>query len=268
MRQFGKYAIDVLEERDLTTALAIVAALHVLMDDQDDQDDAEDLFLHAIVILAEAVENIQRDVEYISEPLERKYLRFNSAEIQNNFAAMFRFQRQHMNTLITCLGIPCDFRLDNGSWVNGQEGLLIFLNFMAYPSRLSDKEQLFGWELSRLGRIFRWVRDFLYTSHRHRLEDYWHWHAQYWQQSKDAIQAKMQRLGPTHQQTANVCGFFDCFRVQVCRPSERVVEENGIVYHLDIQALVYNGHNAVRHLSPFQPFKYFLYFFPYIRCTT
>jgi hypothetical protein len=42
-----------------------------------------------------------------------------------------------------CLGIPAEFRLENGSWVNGQEGLLILLSFFASLNRQIYEEDFF-----------------------------------------------------------------------------------------------------------------------------
>lgn len=149
--------------------------------------------------------------------------------------------------LMRCLAIPADFQLDNGSWVNGQEGLLITLHFLAYPSRLVDKEDMFGWELSRLSRINNYVKRHIYIHHRHLLENHWNWHIPHLLASKEAWQRKKVSLHPQqplNMRTRNVCQAFDGFRVNVCRPQPVTVENGGGVA-LDLQAEVYSGHTKV-----------------------
>lgn len=126
-----------------------------------------------------------------------------------------------MTRLMRCLDIPAEFRLDNGSWVNGQEGLLICLHFLAFPSRLIDKEEMFGWEMSRLSRINKYMKCHIYTRQSHLLRDHWAWHIPHLQASKRTWQRKKLALHPgvpLNPRTANVCQTYDGFRVNVCRP--------------------------------------------------
>jgi hypothetical protein len=190
----------------------------------------------------------------LTEPVERKYLRFGSACLADNFTSNFRFRQEHMIRLARCLRIPPELKLDNGAWVNGQEGLLILLRFLAYPTRLLDLEQFFGWELSRLSRIFTYMKRFVYQQHRHRLEDHWAWTVpNLLPQSLEAVRAKKLALHPTRQldpRTANVALHFDGFRVAVCRPQAQRLQEvdGGEVVHLDIQAQVYSNYTKVHNL--------------------
>jgi hypothetical protein len=156
---------------------------------------------------------------------------------------------------MACLNIPAEFRLPNNSWVNGQEGLLVFLNLMAYPYRLIDLEKVFGWEMTRLSRIFNWMKLYIYDNHKNLLENNFQWHARFWEKSKQAIQSKKRRLHPHGQlnnRTVNVCSFMDCFRVEICHPTDCVgqPDANGNRVDLDIQALVYNG-NIIYHYMMF-----------------
>ncbi|KAJ1397486.1 hypothetical protein B484DRAFT_301350, partial [Ochromonadaceae sp. CCMP2298] len=78
----------------------------------------------------------------------------------------FRFPQPLMLRLMRSLRIPPYFKLDNGSVVNGQEGMLVMLKFLAAPLRLIEAEQYFGWELTRLSRIKNWMLQFVYKKHK------------------------------------------------------------------------------------------------------
>jgi hypothetical protein len=154
-----------------------------------------------------------------------------------------------MDELLQCLRIPGDFMLDNRTWVNGQEGLLVMLRLMAYPTRLMDQEQFLGWEYSCLSRINNYMKQYIFDNHHHRLQNYLDWHTQYFDVSKAAFQARKRRdhpRGELYDRTKDVCQYFDGFRVHCCRPqAQQGVDANGMPVHLDIQALVYNGHEKV-----------------------
>ncbi len=83
-------------------------------------------------------------------PIEHKYLSFENAN-PDTFTTFYRFHQDEMPRLLRTLAIPTEFRLDNGSWVNGQEALMVTLRLLAYPLRYLDVEEAFGWETSRLG---------------------------------------------------------------------------------------------------------------------
>ncbi len=116
-----------------------------------DNDDNDELLM-----VAES-ESLRADIQYISEPVERKYLRFHSPGLQSSFTQLFRFRAEEMPRLLHCLRMAPWFQLDNRGWVNSQEGLLVYLRLLVYPIRLIDVEHLFGWEASRLSRIRSWV---------------------------------------------------------------------------------------------------------------
>jgi hypothetical protein len=150
-----------------------------------------------------------------------------------------------MPELMRCISIPVEFQLPNGSWVNGQEGLLVLLKFLAYPTRQIDEEEFFGWENVRLSKILKWMKDFIFHHHGFRVQNCLQWHAQHFGASKEAIRAKKRSLHPMnhlHERTEDVCLHFDGFRVCTCRPQDAEVddeEEDRI--DLDIQSTLYNG---------------------------
>jgi hypothetical protein len=173
-----------------------------------------------------------------------------SASIEDKFTINFRFRREYMIELMTCLRIPAEFKMEYGHWVNGQEGMLVMLNFLAYPARFTDREEFFGWEYTRLCRIADYMKQYVYDTHRHRLQDF-QWAAQYMALSKQAIQAKkltLQRppLLQPYPRTGKVAGYYDGFRMNVCRPGMlEVNDQNGVRVHVDIQASVYNDYVKV-----------------------
>jgi hypothetical protein len=98
--------------------------------------------------------SINRTIVFVAQPIPRQYRTFATINPET-VSALFRFQQADLPRLIMFdLQIPAEFKLDNGSRVNGQEGVLILLRFFAYPHRLLDLEEYFGWELTRLSRIY------------------------------------------------------------------------------------------------------------------
>jgi hypothetical protein len=117
-------------------------------------------------------------MHYLTQPVERKYLTFATAH-PDNFTPFFRFLQRDMVRLMRCLRIPAYFTLDNGSVVDGQEGVLVMLRLLAFPLRYIDVEDFFGWEISRLCRIKNWMIKYVYRKHKHRVQDYLWWHVRY-----------------------------------------------------------------------------------------
>jgi hypothetical protein len=202
-----------------------------------------------MIIYAEKIDTIQRDIEFIIQPIERRYLRFDDNRLADCFTSNFRFKQDQLHRLIICLRIPEFFELDNGCYVNGQEGLLVFLKLFSYPRRLIDNDTFLGFELSQLSRILKWITNHIYRNHRHRVQDYLSWHVPYLAISKDAYQRKKMKLHPhnlLNPYTENVCEAYDGFRIAVCRPQGSTeYDAAGLRIHLDIQAQVYSGHVKV-----------------------
>lgn len=194
-RRLSKYAIDVLREDEFDNCCGMLALLAFLQCDNDPE--MKNKLLLCAGLLASESENIRKEVSAFSTPVERRYLRFATDSLQESFTVHFRFRNEFIIRVAKCLQIPADFQLDNGSWVNGQEGLLILLKMMSFPQRLVDVEGFFGWEMSRLSRILKFLKKLIYTRHKHRLEDYWHWHCEHILiPSRDAILSKKIALHP------------------------------------------------------------------------
>lgn len=244
-RRHGKYAIDIVAERDCEVLCLIFGILWLDASDDDEEDD----YFMLLATFASHVEDIQRDIRCITTPIERVYLRIDDIHLNDVFTINFRFKKENMIRLLQCLRIPPEFKLDNGSWVNGQEGLLIFLKLFAYPQRLVENEVFCGWEYSRLSRIFSWIRSWIYNHHRYLVTDNLDWHARLLESSKQAMQAYKRSKHPLNllnERTQNCCGFYDGMRVAICRPqSSTNIDENGNIIHLNIQAEVYTGHIKV-----------------------
>jgi hypothetical protein len=252
-RQYGKYAIDMIEEKDCTNMLGVIAILRHRSTNMA----RRRLFLLVMLLLAGRVEEIQRVRPSVQQPVERRYLRYLDADLQDRFTSNFRFRREDFPRLLRCLRIPNHFALENGSICVGEEALLIFLKIFSFPNKLIDVETFLGWESSRLSRIFNWISFFLYVTHRHRLEDYLDFHSQYLQASMRAMQAKKRRLHPQgllNPRTENVAEDFDGLRFAVCRPRDRVMVDahgqpvlsaNGHIQRIDVQVQVYSGHVKV-----------------------
>ena len=70
-RKHGKYAIDVHREKDYHS----MAAIFLLFYFRSTDDFRKRQYLLMLLLLAIEIEDIQRDIRCITEPVERKYLR-------------------------------------------------------------------------------------------------------------------------------------------------------------------------------------------------
>ena len=111
-RRLGKYASEKSREMDAESLLGILIVLF----DSEEEEELKDEYFILIALLGQELEDIQRDVRVISEPIERKYLRFLTASLQDSFASLFCFRQECMTRLLYCLQLPAEFQLDNGSW--------------------------------------------------------------------------------------------------------------------------------------------------------
>jgi hypothetical protein len=252
-RHLAKYAAYVLEEEQ-AYQLGLLCLLFAKRARRRGRARMARKYLMLSVVAAARVEQIDRDIDYISQPVARRYLTFATANA-NNFTAFFRFKLDDMPRLMRCLRIPAYFTLDNGAVVNGQEGLMVALRLLAYPLLYIDVEDFFGWENTRLCRIKNWVIKYIYKKHRHRVQDYLHWHAKYIKQSKSAIRAYKTKLSPTGtlaHRTRNVAWIIDGYRCSVCRPSQPAGQQVGVPQpHIDLQCLVYNRWKKVHVTTPY-----------------
>lgn len=129
-RQVGLYAAECIRIKELDTTAGLWGICSVLLEDTDsDDDDNEELLMVAAVVAAEKSESLRADIQYISESVERKYLRFHSPGLQSSFTQLFRFRAEEMPRLLHCLRMPPWFQLDNGDesalrtcaeWCNGK----------------------------------------------------------------------------------------------------------------------------------------------------
>lgn len=250
-RQAAKYAIDVQREKDCTAMIGIFAFLRHRSAERTTRLN----FLRIVFLFAAEVEDIQRDIRFITTPIERRYLRIDDVQVRDSFTADFRFRRPFIHRLLRCLRIPAWFELDNGAVVNGEEGLLIFLKRFAGTETLLQIEKFCGWEISRLSRIFKWVCAHIFRFHRHRVEDYLDWHVPYLPACRAAMQAKKRALHPRNllnPRTENVTEAYDGLRIACCRPTgSSVMDANGNRIYIDLQAQIYNGHCKVSHVVIF-----------------
>lgn len=249
-RHRGRYSSHVLESEQAYCISVTCMILSLRSRQQNRLQSAKKLLVCAIVA-AFQVEEIGRDIAYLTQPVERKYLNFNNTN-PDTFTAFYRFRQQDMIRLMRCLTIPAYFTLDNGSVVNGQEGLLIMLRLLAYPLRLIDVEEFYGWELTRICRIKNWVLNHVFKKHKHRIQNFLHWHVRYIEQSKAALQDFKRSISPTNTlayRTRNVAWIIDGYRCSVCRPSQPIAgQQDEAQPDVDLQCLVYNKWKKVHNI--------------------
>ncbi len=242
-RHQGLYEVEVSNSRDIESLLGILALLLLTATDLQIQH----LYLTLITLFAVELDDIYRDTRFISEPIERMFLRFDT-QSPNTFTINYRFRKEHILRLAGCLRIPPEFCLENGVWVNGQEALLITLRKLSFPLRFIDLENFAGWELSRLCRIFKFTMDFIFLHHSFRVTEMTDRTMGLLEASRLALQLKKRSLHPDghlYERTQSVCQYFDGFRVSICRPLDFIpIDEVDVDFppHIDIQALVYSGH--------------------------
>ena len=252
-RHLGKYCAHVLDEEQAYNMSLICIILARRARHKNNLRSARRYLLCAVVA-ALKLEKIGRDLQYLTQPVERKYLTFETANT-NTFTTFFRFPLEYMPRLLRCLRIPTYFTLDNGSVVNGQEGLLVMLRLLAYPLRLIDTEEFFGWEMTRLSRINNFMINFVYKNHKHRIQNYLHWHVRYIKQCRTAMQnfkRSISLTGTLAHRTRNVSWIIDGFRCSVSRPSQSQSQgqqqQHGPLPNVDIQCLVYNKWKKVHNI--------------------
>ena len=128
MRRDSRTSKDVLDEAQARHKLKILAMM-ALFAQQQDVDPTP--YMVCALVNGLIIEDIQRDRNSLTAPIERKYLNFENAN-PDTFRTFYRFHQDEMPRLLRSLAIPAEFRLDNGSWVNGQEALMAMLRLLAY----------------------------------------------------------------------------------------------------------------------------------------
>lgn len=83
-----------------------------------------------------------------------------------------RFGKQDLDLLRRNLQIPDEIVCSQRSVCDGMEAMCILLKRLAYPCRYTDMVPRFGRNPTELCLIFNEVLDFIYTSHRHRLQNW------------------------------------------------------------------------------------------------
>ena len=76
---------------------------------------------------------------------------------------MPRFEKDDLPRLYSALGIPDDYRCEQGTYTTGMEALMILLRRLAYPNRLNDLTTIFGRRKSELSMIFNMVRNYNFS---------------------------------------------------------------------------------------------------------
>jgi hypothetical protein len=83
----------------------------------------------------------QIDREVMHEPFEGRFLSFATITESSSYNNQ-RFIMQNLSSVLALLGISAEFRLDHGSWGNGQEessGYMILLVFMHFSTLFFSK---------------------------------------------------------------------------------------------------------------------------------
>ena len=83
--------------------------------------------------------------------------------------AVFRFEKKDLPVLAEALQLPPSFKLNQGSIVDGVEGVCMLLRRLAYPCRFSDMLPRCGCPVPMISMATNHVIDFIYNIHGHRI---------------------------------------------------------------------------------------------------
>lgn len=248
LRQFGLNAPENCTLEDLRSMVFLLTIMHT----EEEDPLYKSFHLIASFLICSEIESISSDHRFFTSPPERRVLSLDAPFLQQDWQSMFRFRKENITVLLQVLQIPPEFQLDNGGHVNGMEALLITLRMLAYPTRLLDIETLCGIERSRVSRIFNYVMDLIYRKFGKQFKNQFSFFVQFLDQSKTAIQNKKKKLYLQHYHQErrtfdnNICGYYDGFRIEVCRPSASHVTDDDVI-HANIQSLVYSGYTKVNY---------------------
>jgi hypothetical protein len=215
MRAFAKFALQFKHEKQLIE-LAVVAAGGMMLARNAN---SRRMFLLTAATCIVEIYRINTIVRGLILPIEQRVVLF-ATQNEALFPLNHRFRLHNMRKLAYCLRIPANFTLDNGSFVQGEHALIIFLRLLATYNRLTDVEIELGFELTTLSRIRTAVLNHLYDLHKHRVTDYLHWHMQFLPAYQTAIQRyKIRMSGSMPHRTRNTCVLMDGHRHKVARAS-------------------------------------------------
>ena len=145
--------------------------------------------------------------------------------------ADFRFEKKDLPVLAEALQIPPSFKLNQGSIVDGMEGLCMLLRRLAYPCRFGDMVPRFGCPVPVISMATNHVIDFIYNIHGHRITR--------WNDAllnPHALETYAQSVKGKGAALQNCFGFVDGTVRPIARPDEH-------------QRLMYNGHKRVHALK-------------------
>ncbi|KAK3260083.1 hypothetical protein CYMTET_30946 [Cymbomonas tetramitiformis] len=217
--RFLKVYMAVMQEKrgdsDSDEEILDIPDLDPSSDDSDD-DNLQAFIQHAIPMFAKNdgfdASDCTNDPVSISD--------FNDTECWLNF----RFKKGDLYRLQRAFNVPAVMKTSQGHKFTGEEGLLIMLNRLAYPSRLSDLAPKFKRRPERLSELFRAMTDWLVNTYGHLLEDIKIWgpYMKPWSQALDNAECPI----------PGIWAFIDGTLRPLCRP--------GI-----FQGVLYSGHKRV-----------------------
>ena len=133
-------------------------------------------------LLISRYQNIINNVEFAllydesSSRLTFPYFKFERFDIdawdESECRTELRFGKQDLDLLRRNLQIPDEIVCTQRSVCDGMEAMCILLKRLAYPCRYTNMVPCFGRNPTELCLIFNEVLDFIYTSHRHCLQNW------------------------------------------------------------------------------------------------
>ena len=153
---------------------------------------------------------------YYEGLLKKAHIVYQRLDIESlsddEFRKFFRFARADIGRLATSLRVPENLELDPCYKVSGQEGLLILLRRLAYPSRYCDLANVFGRSPAALSMIFKCMLNHIHANFHHLLEfDHPRLTPQYLEMMCAFNRTKGSAL-------RDCAGFIDGTTISICRP--------------------------------------------------
>ena len=145
--------------------------------------------------------------------------------------AEFRFEKNDLPVLAEALQIPPSFKLNQGSLVDGMEGLCMLLRRLAYPCRFGDMVPRFGCPVPVMSMVTNHLIDFIYNTHGHRITR--------WNDAllnPPALETYARSVHDKGAALQNCFGFVDGTVCPIARPDQH-------------QRVLYNGHKRVHALK-------------------
>lgn len=135
-----------------------------------------------------------------------------------------RFRKAELRQLFLLSNFPQLVRCDNGVKCQGEYAFCLMLYRLAYPCRFFNLQEIFGREFTQLSRIFKFAINFMYESHRHKVQGNLDWYKDRFALYHNAVirRIRMSRhnhnIGFMPEELSDIFAFLDGTGLEIARP--------------------------------------------------